>query len=97
MPGSVHDAWDQARREGIDEHNHAKQRCVELLNTTAALLFLGDDIPKSGAVFSTKKFGAVVAVRRRKGQILAMIRGWGGRWYAVDSVLIEHAGRALLS
>ena len=41
--------------------------------------------------------GAVVAVRRRKGRLLAMIRGWGGRWYPVDSVLIEHAGRALLS
>ena len=23
---------------------------------------------------------------------MAMIRGWGGRWYPVDSVLIEHAG-----
>jgi hypothetical protein len=41
--------------------------------------------------------GAVVAVRRRKGQLLALIRGWGWRWYAVDSVWIEHAGRALLS
>ena len=41
--------------------------------------------------------GAVVAVRRRKGQLLALIRGWGGRWYAVDSVWIEYAGRALLS
>jgi hypothetical protein len=37
--------------------------------------------------------GIVVAVRWRKGQLLAMIRGWGGRWYPVDSVLIEHAGR----
>ncbi len=41
--------------------------------------------------------GPVVAVRRRKGQLLALIRGWGGRWYAVDSVWIEYAGRALLS
>jgi hypothetical protein len=41
--------------------------------------------------------GAVVAVRRRKGQLLAMIRGWGGRWYPVDSVYIEYAGRMLLS
>ena len=41
--------------------------------------------------------GAVVAVRRRKGQLLAMIRGWGGRWYPVDSVRIEYAGRMLLS
>jgi hypothetical protein len=28
----------------------------------------------------------VVAVRRRKGQLLAMIRGWGGRWYAHNSL-----------
>ena len=41
--------------------------------------------------------GVVVAVRRRKGQLLAMIRGWGGRWYSVDSVFIVYAGRTLLS
>ena len=41
--------------------------------------------------------GVVVAVRRRKGQLLAMIRGWGGRWYPVDSVYIAYAGRTLLS
>ena len=41
--------------------------------------------------------GVVVAVRRRKGQLLAMIRGWGGRWYPVDSVSIAYAGRTLLS
>ena len=41
--------------------------------------------------------GVVVAVRRRKGQLLAMIRGWGGRWYPVESVWIEHSGRMLLS
>jgi hypothetical protein len=41
--------------------------------------------------------GIVVAVRRRKGQLLAMIRGWGGRWYPVECVQIEHAGRRLLS
>jgi len=33
-------------------------------------------------------FGPVVAVRSRKGQLLAMIRGWG-KWYALDSVRIE--------
>ena len=27
-----------------------------------------------------------------KGQLLAMIRGWGGRWYPADSVRIEVAG-----
>ncbi len=32
--------------------------------------------------------GPIVAVRRRKGQLLVMIRGWG-RWYSVDSVSIE--------
>ena len=32
--------------------------------------------------------GGVVAVRKRKGQLLAMIRGWG-RWYRVESVRIE--------
>jgi hypothetical protein len=41
--------------------------------------------------------GIVVAVRRRKGQLLAMIRGWGGRWYPVESVYIAYAGRTLLS
>ncbi len=40
--------------------------------------------------------GPVVAVRRRKGQLLAMIRGWG-RWYPVESVRIERAGCQLLS
>jgi hypothetical protein len=38
----------------------------------------------------------VVAARRRKGQLLAMIRGWG-RWYPVERVRIEYAGRQLLS
>ncbi len=32
--------------------------------------------------------GGVVAIRRRKGQLQAMIRGWG-RWYTVESVTIE--------
>lgn len=32
--------------------------------------------------------GRVVAVRRRKGQLLAFIYGWG-RWYRVESVHIE--------
>ena len=29
--------------------------------------------------------GNIVAIRRRKGQLLALIRGWG-RWYPVESV-----------
>jgi hypothetical protein len=40
--------------------------------------------------------GPVVAARRRFGQLLAMIRGWG-RWYPVERVRIEYAGRQLLS
>ena len=36
--------------------------------------------------------GRVVAIRRRKGQLQAMIRGWG-RWYPVESVRIERMGR----
>lgn len=42
--------------------------------------------------------GPVVAVRRRKGLLLAMIRGWGC-WYSVESVSIQWlgAGRQLLS
>lgn len=40
--------------------------------------------------------GRVVAIRRRKGQLLAMIRGWD-RWYPVESVRIEYAGSMLLS
>jgi hypothetical protein len=35
--------------------------------------------------------GRVVAIRKRKGQLLAMIRGWGVRWYNVESVSIETA------
>ena len=31
--------------------------------------------------------GRVVAIRRRKGQLQAMIFGWG-RWYTVENVLI---------
>ena len=32
--------------------------------------------------------GRVVAIRRRKGQLQAIIRGWG-RWYNVESVTVE--------
>ena len=39
--------------------------------------------------------GPVVAVRRRKGQLRVMIRGWG-RWYPAESVRIEGAGPQLL-
>ena len=35
--------------------------------------------------------GQVVAVRRRKGQLLALIKGWG-RWYPVPWVRIDGAG-----
>jgi hypothetical protein len=42
--------------------------------------------------------GPIVAVRRRKGQLFAMIRGWG-HWYSVESVQIEcwGVGRQCLS
>jgi hypothetical protein len=39
--------------------------------------------------------GNIVAIRRRKGQLLAMIRGWG-RWYPVASEQIDRAGPHLL-
>ena len=39
--------------------------------------------------------GPAVAIRRRKGHLLAMIRGWG-KWYSVKSVRIECAGHQLL-
>ena len=39
--------------------------------------------------------GPVVAVRRWKGQLRVMIRGWG-RWYPVESIRIERTGQELL-
>ena len=33
--------------------------------------------------------GRVVAIRRHKGQLQVMVRGWGCRWYSVESVTIE--------
>lgn len=39
--------------------------------------------------------GNIVAIRRRKEQLLAFIRGWG-RWFPVESVWIERAGPQLL-
>lgn len=35
--------------------------------------------------------GRVVAIRKRKGQLLAMVYGWR-RWYTVESVRIERMG-----
>jgi len=34
--------------------------------------------------------GRVVGIRQRKGQLLAMVYGWG-RWYPVEDVLIVAA------
>jgi len=34
--------------------------------------------------------GGVVGIRQRKGQLLAMVYGWG-RWYPVEQVLIVAA------
>ena len=41
-------------------------------------------------------FGHIVAIRRHKGQLLAMIRSLG-RWYPVESVSIEYIGCQFLS
>jgi hypothetical protein len=49
-----------------------------------------------GSVRVSCAVGPVVAVRRRKGQLLALIRGWG-RWYPVESVKIEWLGCRFLS
>jgi hypothetical protein len=32
--------------------------------------------------------GRIMAIKKRKGQLLALIRGWG-QWYTVESVRIE--------
>jgi hypothetical protein len=48
-----------------------------------------------GGTWVSCPMGRVVAIRRRKGQLQAMIRGWG-RWYSVESVRIESAGPQLL-
>jgi hypothetical protein len=41
--------------------------------------------------------GQVVAIRRRQGQFLALVRGWGWRWYPVESVRVEYAGCTFFS
>jgi hypothetical protein len=40
-----------------------------------------------GSTWVSCPMGRVVAIRRRKGQLLAMVYGWG-RWYPVEHVLI---------
>jgi len=56
------------------------------------------DQPFIGRTLVSCPMERVVAVRKRKGQLLAMIRGWG-RWCSVESVRIERmsAGPQLLS
>ena len=39
--------------------------------------------------------GRVMAIRKRQGQLLALVRGWG-RWFPVEGVRIERAGPQLL-
>lgn len=39
--------------------------------------------------------GQVMAIRCRKGQLLALVRGWG-RWFPVQNVRIDRAGPQLL-
>jgi hypothetical protein len=41
----------------------------------------------------TCPIGRVVGIRRRKGQLFALVRGWG-RWFPVDDVLIVAASRS---
>jgi len=43
-----------------------------------------------GRTWVSCPMGRVVGIRRRKGQLLAMIYGWG-RWYPVEDVLIVAA------
>jgi hypothetical protein len=43
-----------------------------------------------GRIWVSCPMGRVVGIRRRKGQLLAMIYGWG-RWYPVEHVLIVAA------
>jgi len=50
----------------------------------------------TGKTLVSCPIGKVVAIRRRKGQLLALVRGWS-RWFPMESVRIEHAGRQLLS
>lgn len=44
-----------------------------------------------GRTWVSCPMGRVVAIRRRKGQLLAMIGGWGVCWYPVEGVLIVAA------
>jgi hypothetical protein len=48
-----------------------------------------------GSTWVSCPIGQVTAIRRRKGLLLALIRG-RGRWYPVESVCIEGAGVTLL-
>lgn len=41
----------------------------------------------NGSTSVSCPMGGVVGLRRRKGQLLVLIRGWG-RWYPVENVLI---------
>jgi len=42
-----------------------------------------------GSPFVCCPMGRVVAIRKRKGQLLVMIRGWGVRWYPIECATIE--------
>jgi len=48
-----------------------------------------------GSARVTCPMGSVVAVRRRKGQLLVLIHGWG-HWHPVESISIERLGCRLL-
>jgi len=48
-----------------------------------------------GRTWVSCPMGRVVGIRKRKGQLLAMIYGWG-RWYPVEHVLIVVVSLAAL-
>ncbi len=48
-----------------------------------------------GRTWVSCPMGRVVGIRKRKGQLLAMIYGWG-RWYPVEHVLIVVVSPAAL-
>lgn len=48
-----------------------------------------------GGTQGSCSIGRVMAIRRRKGHLLALVRGWR-RWFPVECVRIEQAGPHLL-
>ncbi len=76
---------EQRLRAGIGSMSKRCQYCSKAL--AAYPLILSDDA-RLAVYHAACAAELVVAVRKRKGQIQAMIFGWG-RWYPVESVSIE--------